>query len=144
MDRKKFLITLLIFYSTAGMAAWYLSSRPPASLLLFPDTARTALSAPPAPALQPAAATATVSAQLCAPVETPEPEYIFTASHKSHRLFIRSGPSLEAQIIGSLQPGETGDVIMPGTEWTYLRFDGLEGYVYNGYLTLTEKEQADG
>lgn len=74
------------------------------------------------------------------PVEDPsyEPRYSYMASHSSQRLFIREEPSLRAKIIGSLQPGESGEVIRIEESWVLLRYKDIEGYVFKEYLTLTE------
>lgn len=71
---------------------------------------------------------------------TYEPEYTYTASHSTGRLFIRDGASMDNKIISFMKPGTTGDVISIGDEWVLLKYNDIEGYVYKGYLTLTEKE----
>lgn len=116
MNRKGFLITMLLFYITAGTAACIFCFRSAPALWLSPSqTEETALSAPPVPAPTSEAEPATVlPAPESSPMpQSPQPQYAYTASHTSQRLFIRSGPSLEAQIIGSLRPGDSGDVITP-------------------------------
>lgn len=70
---------------------------------------------------------------------TYEPEYTYTASHSTGRLFIRDGASLDNKIISFMRPGTTGDVISIGDEWVLLKYNDIEGYVYKGYLSLTEK-----
>lgn len=72
----------------------------------------------------------------------PEPRYSYMASHSSQRLFIREEPSLRAKIIGSLQPGESGEVIRIEEAWVLLRYKDIEGYVFKEYLTLTELPQS--
>lgn len=81
-----------------------------------------------------------------APTETadaPEKLYTYTAVHKSRRLFIRQDASLNADIIGSLKPGDSGDVISVGEDWVLLKHGSVEGYVSKKYLTLTEKAQTE-
>lgn len=72
----------------------------------------------------------------------PEPRYRYTASHSSQRLFIRDGASMRANIIGSLQPGESGEVITLGEAWVYLKYKDIEGYVFREYLNLEEIPQS--
>lgn len=157
MYRKKALTLLLILYATLGVAGcivyFVLPDRQPAfsaaaegnatlsgptggsssgiesaeadlpSLPEFPSVSPES-TAPPTPAL---------------PEATPEPEYTYTASHSSQRLFIRAAASMDAEIIGSLQPGESGDVILIGEDWVLLRHGEIEGYVAGRYLTLEIK-----
>ena len=72
-------------------------------------------------------------------VDAPQPQYTYTAIQKSKRLFIRTGPSLEANIIGFLRPGDTGEVIDIGEEWVLLKHGDVEGYSFKRYLRLEEK-----
>lgn len=72
------------------------------------------------------------------------PRYRYTASHSSQRLFIRDGGSMRANIIGSLQPGESGEVITLGETWVYLKYKDIEGYVFREYLDLEEIPQSEG
>ena len=77
-----------------------------------------------------------------APTETadaPQKQYTYTAIHKSKRLFIRKDASMEADIIGSLKPGDSGDVIDIGEDWVLLKHGRIEGYVFKKYLLLTEQ-----
>lgn len=71
-----------------------------------------------------------------------EPRYAYTASHSSQRLFIRDGASLEAKIIGSLRPGDTGEVVSIGESWVLLKHGDLEGYVFKEYLELQALPQS--
>ena len=68
------------------------------------------------------------------------PDYTYTAVHHTGRLFIRNGPSLENQIISFMRPGTTGAVISIGDEWVLLEYGDIEGYVFKGYLKLTQVE----
>ncbi len=72
-------------------------------------------------------------------VDAPQKQYTYTAIQKSKRLFIRNGASLEADIIGFLRPGDSGDVIDIGEEWVLLKHGDIEGYSFKEYLKLTEK-----
>lgn len=152
MDRKKALTLLLILYTALGIAGcvtyFVLPDRQPA----FPATAQgnATLSGPGKPSSDaedadaglpslPELPTASpgVNVQETPSSETaPEPEYTYTASHSSQRLFIRAAASMDAEIIGSLQPGESGDVILIGDDWVLLRHGDIEGYVASRYLTL--------
>ena len=71
---------------------------------------------------------------------TYEPKYTYTTSHSSGRLFIRDGASMDNKIISFMRPGTTGDVISISDEWVFLKYNDIEGYVYKGYLNLTEKK----
>ncbi len=72
-------------------------------------------------------------------VDAPQPQYTYTAIQRSKRLFIRTGPSLEADIISFLKPGDTGEVIEIGEEWVLLRHGDVEGYSFKKYLSLEEQ-----
>ena len=71
-------------------------------------------------------------------VDASQPQYTYTAIQNSKRLFIRTGPSLEADIISFLKPGDTGEVIEIGEEWVLLRHGDVEGYSFKKYLSLEE------
>lgn len=71
-------------------------------------------------------------------VDASQPQYTYTAIQSSKRLFIRTGPSLEADIISFLKPGDTGEVIEIGEEWVLLRHGDVEGYSFKKYLSLEE------
>lgn len=77
------------------------------------------------------------------PVEenTQKQQYTYVASHSSGRLFIRSGPSLDYDIIGSIRPGSTGDVLESGDEWSLIQYKDIQGYVFNNYLTFIPVEE---
>lgn len=70
--------------------------------------------------------------------EEPEPQYHYTASHSSQRLFIRDDASIQAKIIGYLMPGESGEVISIGESWVLLKHGNIEGYVFKEYLEIKE------
>lgn len=72
-------------------------------------------------------------------VDASQPQYTYTAIQSSQRLFIRTGPSLEADIISFLKPGDTGEVIEIGEEWVLLRHGDVEGYSFKKYLSLEEQ-----
>ena len=65
-------------------------------------------------------------------------EYTFTAVHAEGRLFVRESPSMSAKILGSLSPGDSGEVLELGTDWALITSGDLTGYVYTKYLELTE------
>lgn len=88
--------------------------------------------------------TSSESAEVSGSVESAsEPRYSYTASHSSQRLFIRNGDSMRAKIIGSLQPGESGEVISIGETWVLLKHNDIEGYVFKEYLDITEIPQSE-
>lgn len=72
-------------------------------------------------------------------VDASQPQYTYTAIQSSKRLFIRTGPSLEADIISFLKRGDTGEVIEIGEEWVLLRHGDVEGYSFKKYLSLEEQ-----
>ena len=67
-------------------------------------------------------------------------EYTCTAVHAEGRLFVRESPSMSAKILGSLSPGDSGEVLELGTDWALITSGDLTGYVYTQYLELTEIE----
>ena len=67
-------------------------------------------------------------------------EYTFTTVHAEGRLFVRESPSMSAKILGSLSPGDSGEVLELGTDWALITSGDLTGYVYTQYLELTEIE----
>lgn len=156
MNRKIALIIMLFLYITTGIIA--------CAVVFLPNT-QTAVSANDVPPAQ-----ATISAPVRSTEETEEtedlpelpqlpelpdtsddgaadtsetePRYKYTASHSSQRLFIRDGASMRAKIIGSLQPGESGEVISIGDSWVLLKYGDIEGYVFKEYLSLEELPQS--
>ncbi|MDO4292918.1 MAG: SH3 domain-containing protein [Eubacteriales bacterium] len=62
--------------------------------------------------------------------------YSFTAVHREGRLFVRQEPSMNGKIIGSLSPGDTGEVVELGSDWALVSSGGLTGYVSTKYLEL--------
>lgn len=49
-------------------------------------------------------------------------------------LNLRSGPSMDASIITSFQPGTAVTVIKKGSGWNYVSVNGLKGYMGSQYL----------
>ena len=167
MNRKIAFIITLVLYLSVGVAGFLVFSNSPdmkpiavASTAVVPENAT--LSAPvrneqetesaetelpSLPELPPAPSVETESAETeSAEPESevlPEPEYTYTASHSSQRLFIRDGASMRAKIIGFLRPGESGDVISIGESWVLVKHGDIEGYVFKEYLTLTERQQSE-
>lgn len=156
MYRKKALILLLVLYATLGVAGcivyFVLPDRQPAfsaaaegnATLSGPTgdssgTKSVEADLPSLPELPSVSPESTATPTPALPEATPEPEYTYTASHSSQRLFIRAAASMDAEIIGSLQPGESGDVILIGEDWVLLRHGETEGYVASRYLTLEIK-----
>lgn len=154
MKRKVAFTALLLLCLSTGAAACFLvfqsGIEQPAAAAVAAPTKQSTLSAPtgfmqeekkeavlPAlPALPETAAPQESSSEQAA--STYEPRYSYMASHSSQRLFIREAPSLRAKIIGSLQPGESGEVIRIEEAWVLLKYQDIEGYVFKEYLTLTE------
>ena len=171
MNRKIAFIITLVLYLSVGVAGFLVFSNSPdmkpiavASTAVVPENAT--LSAPvrneqetesaetelpSLPELPPVPSAETESAETESEQEStepesevlPEPEYTYTASHSSQRLFIRDGASMRAKIIGFLRPGESGDVISIGESWVLVKHGDIEGYVFKEYLTLTERQQSE-
>ena len=74
--------------------------------------------------------TTTTSAATTTTTAAPQ-EYIVNASS----LFVRSGPSTDAERIGSLFQGDLLDVIALEGDWYHIRYDGGDGYVHKDYVT---------
>ena len=171
MHRKKVLFTILTLYATAGIIACLLYNNPlfvaigsdhtidQASLLPaqtqqtteeeIPSTALEA-STEPETSIEEETSTepeTSIEEETSTEPETivEEPDYTYTAIHSTGRLFIRNGPSLDYDIISFMRPGTTGDVISlkESDEWVLLRYNDIEGFVFKGYLELTEKEDED-
>ncbi len=53
-------------------------------------------------------------------------------------LHFRSGPSMEADIIGYLHPGDQMEVLGKTGDWYQVTFNGTTGYVHGKYLNVTE------
>ncbi len=160
MNRKSAFITMLLIFLTAGISAcifYYLPAMQPAvpTASVLPQQASLA---PPEGGLTDETAKKKEAVLPTLPEfpglsdsdnssgasdDSPEPRYRYTASHSSQRLFIRDGGSMRANIIGSLQPGESGEVISLGETWVLLRYKDIEGYVFREYLELTEIPQSE-
>ena len=164
MKRRIAFIIMLVLCFSIGITACILANQPnilPASATVSPPAKQAILSAPKGgieeekkavlPTLPelPQSSDSTTSSESVETIETdstnkPAPHYRYTASHSSQRLFIRDGDSIRAKIIGSLRPGESGEVISIGEAWVYLKYKDLEGYVFKEYLELTEIPQSEG
>lgn len=75
--------------------------------------------------------------------ETPAEEeikyYKFTVSTKSTALNVRKEASMTAQILFKISQGTPGYILIPGSEWSYIRTeDGITGYCHNDYLVVTK------
>lgn len=159
MHRKKVLFTMLTLYATIGILAYLLYDDPLLASISSKQTIEQA-------ALSPAQTqqttddnissnetevstepeTSTVEETTIEPETViEEPDYTYTAIHSTGRLFIRNGPSLDYDIISFMRPGTTGDVISlkESDEWVLLRYNDIEGFVFKGYLKLTEKEDVN-
>lgn len=149
MNRKTALIVMLLIYLSAGSVAGIFLHAPAAQTVSMKNTVSENVPASLAPpkkedtgeteekkeAVLPALPALPSKP---APDDDYEPHYRYRASHSSQRLFIRNGASLQAKIIGALQPGDTGEVIRIEEAWVYLKHNRIEGYVFKEYLTLTE------
>lgn len=132
MKRKNILLLLMAMYCAVGITA----------LIFTVDTgiATASLSSPKRPKPE----------DTLPEILEPEPEtvkqteideppvYTYTAIHSTGRLFIRSGPSMEDQIISFMRPGTTGTIISIGDNWALLKYGEIEGYVFKGYLKITK------
>ena len=149
MNRKVAFITMLLLYLSAGICACvciYLPDWQTASATQKPVQASISAPVKPEeteeviPALPeiPVVPEETLSVEIPEPAPAKEPQYTYTAIHKSQRLFIRDNASIEATIIGYLKPGASGEVISIGETWVLLKHEDLEGYVFKEYLDLQE------
>lgn len=150
MRRKNALLLLLLLYTALGIAGCAVCFLLPSVPTAAPSAGNAALSGPthkPSEAEDDAAKTVqpilpqqpevTPTEPAVSEESVPtEPQYTYTAIHNSHRLFIRCDASMDAEIIGYLKPGESGEVISIGEEWVLLRHGELEGYVFKAYLSL--------
>ena len=59
-------------------------------------------------------------------------------------LHFRSGPSMEAGIIGYLHPGDQMEVLEKSGDWYHVTFNGITGYVHGKYLNVTETTESSG
>ena len=167
MNRKWFLSVLLFLYATSGIAAFVLynshsvvptaSAPEPVYAYLAPREA-----APDTEDMSEAAETAVIpesasetetsfteasesetpfteAVSEASESEAPEPEYTYTAINQKGRLFVRSAPSTDAEILTFMWWGATGDVLSVGDEWVLLRYKDVEGYTFKQYLKLTPK-----
>lgn len=57
-----------------------------------------------------------------------------TVTTQGGRLNIRSGPSLDENIIGQIPNGRTVNIISESGDWYRIRFNDIEGYVFGDYL----------
>ena len=67
--------------------------------------------------------------------------YAFTTVTKINNLHVRTGPSLDAEIIGKLPKGTTGFILERGESWSKVQVQEpqeLTGYCFNGYLDMQE------
>lgn len=154
MNRKTALIIMLLIYLSAGSAAGIFLHAPAAQTAAAVNTAKEDTPASLAPPKKDDTEETEIKKEAVlpalpalpsepAPDDDYEPHYRYTASHSSQRLFIRNGASLQAKIIGALQPGDTGEVIRIEEAWVYLTHGRIEGYVFKEYLTLTEIPQSE-
>lgn len=76
-----------------------------------------------------------------APREEAEEEkfYTFLVRQDISGLNVREAPGMEAAVIGLLKPGETGDVLEKGGEWSLVTTGKQTGYVSNQYISMQEK-----
>ena len=55
-------------------------------------------------------------------------------SINSGNLNVRSGPSINTDIVGKLQNGDTVEVLENENDWFKIRSDGLSGYVSSRFI----------
>lgn len=80
--------------------------------------------------------------------ETPAEEeikyYKFTVSTKSTALNVRKEASMTSQILFKISQGTPGYILIPGSEWSYIRTEsGITGYCHNDYLVVTKVTAED-
>ena len=69
--------------------------------------------------------------------------YAFTVRGDISALNIRISPGMDAKILGSLRPRQTGYVLEHGEEWSLVTTGKKSGYVYNDYIVLEEIAEED-
>lgn len=144
MKRTHFLLVMMALYCAAGIAALVLADDGSIVTATLSSPKKQKTESGVEIGMETELGTAFVEA-LEAVERIPEmsdktPAYTYTAVHSTGRLFIRNGPSLEHQIISFMLPGTTGVVVSVGEEWVLLEYEEVEGYVFKGYLELTEVE----
>lgn len=139
MDKKNLLLVLMFIYCAVGIMSLIFAHDAgiATASLSSPEKRKTESEAEPETAFLESGEPKTTKPDVIDDI----PAYTYTAIHSTGRLFIRSGPSLENQIISFMRPGTTGPVVSIGDEWVLLKYGDVEGYVFKGYLKLTEVEQ---
>ena len=70
--------------------------------------------------------------------ETVKHYYTYTTVNYTNGLRIRETPSVQAKILGSMEPGTTGYVLEDGDYWCLIRYEDVTGYCFRSWLQLTE------
>lgn len=70
--------------------------------------------------------------------KTITPSACTVANTKGEVLNIRKAPSLQAEIIGGLVPGQRVTVLIYGEPWQKIQAGQLTGYIYSKYCEVTQ------
>ncbi len=74
------------------------------------------------------------------PTDTPAPGSAPIVTAQEEGANVRSGPSsIDYPVIGRMQPGDTATAIgvSPHHEWIQIDYQGVKGWVYTAFVTLT-------
>lgn len=72
-----------------------------------------------------------------------KPPYYALVVTSSGSLNIRSGPSTQFSVVGSVPKGEKVIVKIPYSDWSFIDYNGLQGYSSNKYLDPIEEIQPE-
>jgi uncharacterized protein YraI len=62
----------------------------------------------------------------------------------SDKLNVRSGPSTNSEVIGSLTKDESVDVVgLEEPDWYVIEYEGQQGYIYSDYVIFTPEEEIE-
>ena len=64
---------------------------------------------------------------------------IKTAVISTRSAIIRSGPSLNYQIIANAKKGETVEIISQTNSWFLIKYKGKKGYIFKGLIKIENK-----
>lgn len=152
MNRRIILTAAVILYAVVGAAALFLFRQMEMSPVVAGDTKDISLSSPmyvreaapeesEVPESEPIPAEAETSGT-ASETESGElvPLYTYEAVHSEGRLFIREEADITSPILGSLSPGDTGNVLDLGDKWALVEAGDITGYVSKDFLELTPVE----
>lgn len=151
MNRRIILTAAVILYAVVGAAALFLFRQMEMSPVVAGDTKDISLSSPmyvreagseesEVPESEPIPAETETSEASEAESGELVPLYTYEAVHSEGRLFIREEADITSPILGSLSPGDTGNVLDLGDKWALVEAGDITGYVSKDFLELTPVE----